>query len=88
VWSLAADEVFSASPLDASVPARHAGVTPHPLDADFGGVVRRVVWMTDGCRCSVMPNSGRGQAHIHALLGIFDRSSTAAMIADSTASFR
>jgi hypothetical protein len=39
-----------------------------------------------------MPNSGklhrRAQAHTHALLGMFNRSSMAAMIADSAASFR
>ena len=34
-----------------------------------------------------MPNSGRCRAHIHALLGIFQRGLMAAMIADSTASF-
>jgi hypothetical protein len=35
-----------------------------------------------------MPNSGRCQAHTHALLGIFDRSSMAVIIADVIASFR
>src|SRR5215467_3250026 len=40
-------------------------VSPHPLDADPGGVVRRVVWMTGGvCRRSVMPEMSESSARI------------------------